>query len=240
MELPRTTNAPGAVLPLLQSVPYFSQLDPAVLNAIARHCRPKNCSAGQSVFMEGDPCLDLCILESGRVMFYRVNAEGREQVLKVFERPGDTFCIPSAFSTGRYIVNIKAAIDTRLRLLDMETVNRLVQDHPSIGLKLIATAGGHMSQLVTLAEDLALKTATGRLAKHLHEIAVSEGAAKSEPVRIPRGRLPEDELASMLGTVRVNISRGFTNLARAGAIEVNRRFVRILDLPALRRISKGK
>lgn len=240
MDLQRTMSARDAALPLLRSVPFFAGLDSAVLKAIAGHCRSKIYSAGQNVFMLGDPCLDLCILESGRVMFYRINAEGREQVLRVFERPGDTFCIPSAFSTGRYIVNIKAAIDTRLRLLSMDTVNHLMQDHPSIGLKLVATAGGHMAQLVTLAEDLALKTATGRLAKYLHEIAVGEGAAKSEHVRIPRSRLPEDELASILGTVRVNISRGFANLAQAGAIEVDRKFIRILNLPALGRISEGR
>ena len=109
-----------------------------------------------------------------------------------------------------------------------------------MALKLVAVAGGHMTQLVTLAEDLALKSATGRLAKYLHEIAVAEGAAKGGQVRLPRGRLPEDELASLLGTVRVNISRSLTNLARAGAIGIDRRFIRILDLTVLRRISEGK
>jgi CRP/FNR family transcriptional regulator len=228
------------VFPLLKTVPYFAGLDPAVLNTIAARCRSKVIPAGQAVFMEGDPCLDLCILESGRVKFYRVNSEGREQVLKVFDRPGDTFCIASAFTTGRHIVSVRAATETRLHLIDMDTVNGLVREHPSMGLKLIATAGEHMTHLVGLAEDLALKTATGRLAKHLHELAVAEGAAQGKEVRLARDRLPEDELASMLGTVRVNISRSLANLVRAGAIDINRGFVRILDLTVLRQISEGK
>ena len=120
------------MLPLLTSVAYFAEVDPAQLRSIAERCRPKSIAAGELIFMEGDPCLDLCILESGRVQFYRVNAEGREQILKVFDRPGDSFCIASAFSTGRHIVSVRAATDARLHLLDMGTVNELVREHPSL------------------------------------------------------------------------------------------------------------
>ena len=233
-------NKRDAMLPLLQVVPYFADLDAAILRTIAARCRPKVIPAGQLAFAEGDPCLDLCILESGRVKFYRVNAEGREQILKVFERPGDTFCIASAFSTGRYIVSVAAATETRLCLLDLDTLNRLVREHPSMGLKLVTTAGEHLAHLVDLAEDLALKTATERLAKHLHELALADGAAKGKDIRLSRDRLPEEELASLLGTVRVNISRSLTNLVLAGAIDVDRGSIRIRDLGVLRRISEGK
>lgn len=122
----------------------------------------------------------------------------------------------------------------------MDTVNRVAQEHPSVGLKLVTTAGEHMAHLVALADDLSLKSATGRLAKHLHQLAAAEGAAKGKEVRISRDRLLEEELASMLGTVRVHISRSLASLVRAGAIDLDRRFVRIRDLTILRRISEGK
>ena len=160
--------------------------------------------------------------------------------MKIFDLPGDTFCIASAFTTGRHIVSARAATETRFYLLDMRTMNRLVAEHPSMGRKLLATAGEHMTHLVALAEDLALKTATGRLAKHLHELATSRSTAKGEEIRLSRDRLPEEELASMLGTVRVHVSRGFANLARAGAIDLERGAIRIRDMAVLRRISEGK
>jgi CRP-like cAMP-binding protein len=228
------------LLSVLRKVPYFRDLDPGVLTGIAGHCRARLCSAGEIVFMEGDPCLDLCVLESGRVMFYRINVDGREQVLKVFERPGDTFCIPSAFSEGRHIVSVKATAETRLQLLGIKTVNRIVQEHPSVGLKLIATAGEHMAHLVALAQDLALKSATARLAKYLLDMACGESAPKDGPIPIARARLREDDLASILGTVRVNVSRILKNLAREGAIDLDRKFIRILDLRMLKKMSEGK
>lgn len=233
-------NTRDATFSLMAACSQFADLDPMALRTIAARCRPKVFPAGQMVFMEGDPCRSLCILETGRVKFFRMNAEGREQILKVFERPGDMFCIASAFSTGRHIVSARAVTETRLHLLDMDAVNRLAQEHPSVGLKMVSTAGEHMTHLVALADDLSLKTATERLAKYLYELAEEEGAGKGVKVRFSRDRLRAEELASLLGTVRVHISRSLTSLADAGAIDVDRRFICVRDLAILKRFFEGK
>ena len=213
---------------------------PDVLKTLAARSHSKSFRAGQVVFAEGDPCRSLYLLESGRVKFYRASAEGREQVMKIFERPGDTFCIPSAFSTGTHVVSARAVTETRLRVLDVDTVTRLTEKHPSVALKLVATAGEHMMHLVTLAEDLSLRTATARLAKYLHELAVEAGAERGEKIQLSRARLPEEELASTLGTVRVHVSRSLMTLVRAGAIELGRAFIRVRDLAVLKQIADGK
>lgn len=233
-------NTSDATVPLLKTVPYFGGLNPNALRTIAARCQSKSYRAGQVVFMEGDLCQHLYILESGRVKFYRTSAEGREQILKVFERPGDTFCIPSAFRTGRHIVSARAVGQARLRLLDVDTVNRLAREHPSMALQLVATAGEHMTHLVGLAEDLALKTATARLAKYLYEQVLAEGAEHGKKIQLSRDRFPEEELASLLGTVRVHISRSLRDLARAGAIDLSRGVIRIRDLSLLKQIFEEK
>lgn len=233
-------SIPDATVRLLRAVSYFAGLDADILRVIAARCQSKSLEAGRPVFMEGDPCKHLYILESGCVKFYRSSAGGREQILKVFDRPGDSFCIPSAFRAGRHIVSGRTYADTRLRLLEVDTVNRLAQRHPSIALKLVAMAGEHMTHLVGLAEDLSLKTVTVRLAKHLSELAVAEGAERDSAIRLSRDRVPEEELASMLGTVRVHISRSLKSLVRAGAIDLDRRFIRIRDLSVLKQIAEGE
>jgi len=228
-----------ASIPWLKSVPYLAGLSPTVLATVAAHCRLKSLRKGQFVFMEGEPCQDLCILASGRVKCYRTSAEGREQVMKVFDRPGDTFCIPSAFSTGRHIVTAKALTETRLYSLEVDTVNRLAREHPSLALWLVATAGDQMQTLVTLAEDLSLRTATARLAKLLCEVALVDGVRAGNEILVRRERLREEEIASLLGTVRVHVSRSLKRLASAGAIALSREVICIPDLIALRRLSEG-
>ena len=233
-------NTSDTLVPFLKTIPYFAGLDPNALETLAARCQLKSFRVGQFVFLESDLCKHLYILESGRVKFYRTSAEGREQILNVLDRPGDTFCIPSAFRAGRHIVSARAVTETRLRLLDLDTVNRLAEEYPSMALKLVATSGEHMMHLVGLAEDLSLKTVTARLAKYLYELAVAEGAENGKEIRLSRNRLPEEELASMLGTVRVHVSRSLANLVQAGAIDLTRAFVRIRDLIVLKRISAGK
>jgi CRP-like cAMP-binding protein len=233
-------NTRDAIFSVLAASAQFADLDPMVLRTIADGCRSKTFRADQMVFMEGDPCRSLYILESGRVNFFRANAEGREQILKVFERPGDMFCIASAFNTKIHIVSGKAVVETRLYLLDLDAMNSLAREHSSVGLKIVGMAGEQMTHLVGLADDLSLKTAAGRLAKYLYELAVAEGAGKGVEVRIPRDRLRAEDLASKLGMVRVHISRSLTSLAAAGAIEVDRRFIRIRDLAILKRFFEGK
>lgn len=222
-------------LSLLEDVPYFAGLEPVALESVSRSCRAKAFRAGQTVFAEGDPCRDLYLLESGRVKFFRVSPAGREQTLKVFERRGDTFCLASAFSAKRYIINAAAISATRLHLIPVEAVNRLAEKHPSLALKLVTAAGEHMTHLVMLANDLSLKTVTARLAEHLHKLATAQGGGKVEDVRLPRSFLRTEELASLLGTVRVHISRSFAALAETGAVELTRSAVHIRDVAALKR-----
>lgn len=224
---------------LLKAVLGFADLAPAVQATIAAHCRPLSLERDQLVFMEGEPCRGLYILESGRVKCHRANADGREQVLEVLDRPGDTFCITSAFKTGKHIVTATAVTETTLHVLDVDTVKRLAQEHPSLALWLVATAGDQMKSLVALAEDLSLRTVTGRLAKFLYEVALVEGVRKGKEVHLRRDRLREEEIASRLGTVRVHVSRSLKGLASAGAIALSRETIRIPDLTTLKQLFEG-
>ena len=96
-----------------------------------------------------------------------------------------------------------------------------------------------MGTLVELAESLALKTATARLAKLLYELARGEGAPAGRDILVHRDRLREEEIAPLLGVVRVHVSRSLRNLAERGVIGLTREAVRIPDLDALKEVFDG-
>ena len=75
----------------LESTPVFRDFSPATLAALAAGSRHREVSRNALVFDEGDTCRWVYVLESGSC--YRANADGREQILRVFERPGDTFAL---------------------------------------------------------------------------------------------------------------------------------------------------
>ncbi|MBI2493941.1 MAG: Crp/Fnr family transcriptional regulator [Candidatus Rokubacteria bacterium] len=221
----------------LTALPPFAGVDATTIKTIAARCRPMSRHPGESLFMEGDPCRDLYILAAGRVKCYRASPEGREQILKIFERPGDIFCTTSAFSTGSHIVTAEAMSETTLHVIDLETMTRVAREQPAVALALVTAAGDQLRSLVGLADDLSLKTATARVAKLLCERARAEGGRQGTPVRLRRDGLREEEIASMVGTVRVHVSRSLKTLAGLGAIRLEREVIIVSDVKVLERFS---
>ena len=211
----------------------FAGVEAGSMRMIASRCRPRSRQPGESLFLEGDPCHDLYILVAGRVKCFRANPEGREQILKVFERPGDIFCATSAFSTGSHIVTAEAMSAVTLYVIDVETIKRVALEQPAVAMALVTATGDQMRSLVVLADDLSLKTATTRVAKLLWERARAEGGRDGRKVRLRRAGLREDEIAALVGTVRVHVSRSLRALATVGAITLDRDTICINDLKTL-------
>lgn len=223
----------------LRAVPYFQDVSPLTVATVAGRARWRSLPLRQVVFLEGDPCRDLHVLVEGRVECYRASAEGREQIVTMFDRPGDTFCIPSAFATGRNLVTARALAPTRLCLIDRETFVDVARRNPAMALRLVQVASHEAKRLMDLAESLALHTAQARVARLLYERALAEGVRSGDGMELARARLREEEVASRVGTVRVHVSRSLRNLARAGTIVLDRALIRIPDLAALERLAQG-
>jgi CRP-like cAMP-binding protein len=226
-------DTPSEAIRFLKSLPHFAGLPKATVTMLASRCRLKTRQAGDLLFVEGDLCRDLYVLVSGRVKCLRASPEGREQILKIFERPGDMFCTTSAFNTGTHIVTAEAMNDVTLYVIDVEAIKRVAVEEPAVALALVTTAGDQMRSLVSLADDLSLKTATARVAKLLWQRARAEGGADRKAIRLRRSELREDEIVAIVGTVRVHVSRSLKALATMGAITLDRDTIGISDLKAL-------
>jgi CRP/FNR family transcriptional regulator, cyclic AMP receptor protein len=178
----------------------FVGLEPSAMKLIASRSWLRSRQPGESLFREGEPCRDVYILVAGRVKCVRASPEGREQILKIFERPGDIFCTTSAFSTGSHIVTAETMSKVSLYVIDVESMKRVALEQPGVALALVTAAGDQMRSLVSLADDLSLKTATTRVAKLLWERARAQGGRKGREVRLSRAGLREDDIAAMVGS----------------------------------------
>jgi CRP/FNR family transcriptional regulator len=230
-------DAHSQTVHFLTALPYFRGANAAAIAELASQCRSMWLRPAQRIFTESDPCRYLYILAAGRVKCYRASPEGREQILKVFEHRGDIFCATSAFSTGSHIVTAEAMSETTLYAVDVQTMKRMALAQPPVALALVTAAGDQMRSLVGLAEDLSLKTATTRVAKLLCERARAERRRTGQEIRLSRAALREEQIAAMVGTVRVHVSRSLKALASMGAIALDRETIRIVDPRILERIS---
>ena len=66
----------------------------------------------------------------------------------------------------------------------------------------------------------------------------SEGLVSGESYRIST-RYTHDQLGSMIGAGRVSVSRAFSDLTQAGAVELKKRYIHIMNMDALTQASEA-
>jgi CRP/FNR family cyclic AMP-dependent transcriptional regulator len=214
---------------LLGSVPYFAHLDATTLGAVARGAARRNYDKGEMVFLEGEPCAGLCVVEKGRVRLLRLSVDGREQVVKLL-RPGEFFNEVAVLDGGPNPVSAMAATETVLWVIDRATMLRLLEEYPDLASAVIESLASRARHLLALVEDLSLRTVSARLAKLL---LVQEGGRGGAP-----RRLTQQEMAAQVGTVREMVSRVLRRFEEEGLIRFDRHRIVVLDRQGLEREAK--
>ena len=83
-------NATVGPVEMLAAVPYFAGLDPSTLETVAQAATQRDYDPGQIIFLEGEACTGLYVVQIGWLKAVKLSSTGREQILR-FMRPGDTF-----------------------------------------------------------------------------------------------------------------------------------------------------
>ena len=215
----------------LAKVPIFSGLTENELSFLAQHAVPRNYSAGQSVFGEGEPCSGLYVVESGHVRIFKSSANGREQVLSI-DGPGSSIAELPVFDGGSYPASVTAIDDATLLFVSKLDFQALCLAHPQVALKVLRVVGARLRRLVGIIEELSFTTVRHRLASFLLRLAQKEGKRSAAGVEIT---LPasNQELASHIGTVRELVSRNLSRLQAEGMLQIDGRTVTISNLKAL-------
>jgi len=209
---------------LLRSVPYFADLDEAALKAVAQVAIRRHYGKDEVIFLEGEPCAGLCIVEEGRIKIFKVSLDGREQVVKLLG-PGEFFNEVAVLDGGPNPVSAMAALESTLRIIDRNTMLDLLSTYPALAQGIIENLAARARHLVSLVEDLSLRTVSARLAKLL----LAEALGSDEAPR----RMTQQEMAAQLGTVREMVGRVLRGFEEEGLIRFDRHRILILDQEGL-------
>jgi CRP/FNR family transcriptional regulator len=221
-----TPGKPAVETEVLPAVPYFAGLDDSTLDAIARAAVRRNYAVDQVLFLEGEPCSGLYVVEDGWLKAVKTSPEGREQVLR-FVGPGEVVNEVGVFTEADNPATVIALEPTTVWLIYRQTLLRLLQTHPQFARRVVQSLAGRVLHLVSLVEDLSLRTVEARLARLLLERAEDEALRR-------RRWATQAEMAARLGTVLDVVNRALHELAREGLIEVERHQIRILDPDGLK------
>lgn len=222
---------------LLSMVDILEPLSPQELDELARRAPDTYLPAGETLYASQETGEKLFILKKGRVQVYEMNPEGSEITLSVVESGavfGEITLTGHSFR-GVYVRALAPSYVCSLGLPDFEG---LILRKPEVGLKLVRVLAGRLRQSELRMADLVHKEVPARLATLILTLVESEGLVSGEGYRIAT-RYTHEQLGSMIGAKRVAVSRAFSHLKEAGAVEFKNRYIHIIDMDALKEASKA-
>ncbi len=222
--MPRTNPLHDAA-GVLSAAPYFANLDERTLETVARAAIRQDYDTDQIVFLEGEPCEGLYVVQDGWLKAVKLSLEGREQILNIVG-PGEAFNALGVFVGMPNPATVVALEPATVWLIRRDTMLRLLDEHPGLARTIIQTLAERVLHLVDLVEDLSLRTVEARLARQLLE--------QSEAGVVERRRwATQAEMAACLGTVPDVLNRALRSLAEEGLIEAERHQIRVLNSQGL-------
>ncbi len=219
------------IVQIISGLSFFSGLDASIQEEIARRAVGRVYQSGEAVFWEGDACQGLYVVEQGWLKVVKLSPAGREQVLH-FLGPGETFNALGAFTATSNPASVIALEPSTVWLLERRMMQELLERYPRLASVVIQDLAGRLLHVLSLVEDISLRTVEARLARFL----LTQGAGGT----LNRRRwATQAEMAARLGTVPDVLSRALRKLAEEGLIEVTRHQIRILDAESLERKAQG-
>ncbi len=218
---------------ILANCVLFKGLDRGLLDLLAAEAVTAKFAKNQQVFRQGEECPGLYVVGSGLVRIFKYAPNGKEHVLH-FAEPGKTFAEVAAMGDFPCPAYAEAVDETVCALIPTHRLRALLRRSHELCLQLLEGMSRWVHQLIGLLEDLVLRDASGRVARHL--LAADPTNATGE-FTLP---MLKKDLASHLNLTSETLSRTLRRLAETGLIELrSQQTLRIVDPHALEDVAEG-
>lgn len=201
------------------------------LHVLVEHVGPL--AAGTHIFREGDVFNAIAAVREGMVKTWRVDRDGREQVLG-FHLPGEVIGL-SAIDGERYPCNADALDRVQLCRFSFAKVATLATRLPGLQRELFRLLSRDITHAERLAADL---PADARLAGFLLDLSQRMARAEGALARL-RLAMPRADIANYLRLAPETVSRLFRRFRDDSLLVVRGREIEITDRDRLQRLAEA-
>lgn len=202
-----------------------------ITDAITIHNFKKN----QIIYAERDEPETLWCLFEGKAKMYKDGIGGRQQTLRLL-RPVQYFGYRAFFAGERYVHTAVTMEPSVIGALPMSVVSELIDQNRRVAWFFIHELSRNLGSADTRTVNLTQKHIRGRLAESLIVLLESYGVEDDGmTLRVYMGR---EDLANLSNMTTSNAIRTLTSFVTEKVIIVDGRKIKIIDEPALRKISK--
>lgn len=207
----------------------LSEADLETLDRMVK--RPQPVQKHSVVFRCGDRLDSLFAVRSGSIKLCLANDDGEEQILG-FYLPGEIFGL-DAIELGQHTCTATALETSSVCAFPYANLSEVCRQIPALHGQLMQLVGKELNNENRLLLTISKKSAEERLATFLISLSSRFGRLgySFNEFRLSMSR---QEIGNYLGLTIETVSRILTRFQKAGLIAIERRFVSILDMPALR------
>jgi len=205
---------------LLRSVPLFASLDERELDRLIEATTTRKLKAKEVLFRKGDPGNQLFGILVGSLKVTAVGADGKDVVFSLMG-PGEVIGEIALLDGEPRSATAVAVEATTLVTLHRRDFVPFLERHPRATIGLAAVLAARVRRLSERTEDRQTMRLPGRIAKRLLALAEEHGkrAAAGAPVEI---RLPQQDLADLVGTSRESVNKQLRQWEEAGLVRLGR------------------
>jgi len=216
-------NETDARRTLAQSDPFGALSDDAAAR-LAATATVRSLRRGDALWRSGDPPNATAVVIKGHVKCWSAGRQRRQWVEDI-AGPGDVCGLAACVDGGPQAFNAEAIERSSVLIVPADAVGFALQQDPAFARRVGRKLAGEVRRVGQACEDVALRTPTERLARHLY--------LRSAGARDFDLHETQSELAGRLGTVREVVARSFRRLEAEGVIARSGRVIHVLRPDAL-------
>ena len=207
---------PGVSPVCLAHLWLFQALSDAEVSALTAAAWRKPFDRGQYVFIEGEPAALLFVIKVGRVKLVKTDEDGTE-ILVDIRKAGDFIGETFLSADADYPLTAECVEDSLLCGFTKERFERLVTEHPNIGLQIMRNMSERISWLTSRVGSASSTHLEERLYAVLATVAREHGTrtAGGLVIEFP---LTHEELSFLVGAHRVSVTKALKALRESGKV----------------------
>ncbi|WP_294346301.1 Crp/Fnr family transcriptional regulator [uncultured Clostridium sp.] len=201
-----------------KDISIFSSLDSSELTEIIEKMNHKRVNKNDVIFLEGEKAQTLYFLNVGKIKIYKYTKDGKEQILHILSE-GDFFGELNLLKESKYRFNAKAIEESKICTLSKENFKEILLYKPEIAIKILEIMGERLSDVESLAQNLATNDIDARIAFLLKELSDKYGK-NNEGNLVINLHLTREDMANYVGITRETISRKLKKFEEEGIIKI--------------------
>lgn len=218
-------------LDYVKKLQLFSGLDDKSLGVISNLLREKKYRKNELIFMEDEASKAVFFVKKGKVKIYKTTQEGKEHIIHIM-KDGDVFAEACLLGAFPYPANSEAIEDSDIFIIDNEDLEKLLENHPKIGIEIIKVLSKRLQMVSKQVENLALRDAYGKAASLIIQLLKNQGKELSNGVILSTG-LSRQDMGNMVGLSRETFTRALSKLKQYEAIDIIKDEIKVIDVKKL-------